>query len=85
MSRFRIFLISGLVALGGFVAAAPSASAQAETQAHGSCLGVLSSFAGSQQDDDILREDFAPAPGGDVAAVAEQKGNLTFCAGLIGF
>ena len=83
MSRFRIFLASGLVALACLAAAAPSASAQAQTQAHGSCLGVLSAFAGSVQGDEIFRQDFAPAPGPDVAAIAQQKGTLPECAALL--
>jgi hypothetical protein len=83
MSRFRIFLASGLVALAGLAAEAPSASAQAQTQAHGSCVGVLSAFAGSVQGDEIFRQDFAPTPGPDVAAVAQQKGTLDDCAALL--
>jgi hypothetical protein len=83
MSRSRIFLISGLVALGGLAAAAPSASAQAQTQEHGSCAGVLSAFVGSQQGDEFFRQDFAPLPGGLVSSVAQQNGDLTFCATLI--
>jgi hypothetical protein len=80
MSRFRMFVVSGLVALGGLVAAAPSASAQFQTQKHGSCVGVLSSFAGSQLQ---IRQDFAPAPGGVVSSIARQKGDLLFCLGLL--
>jgi hypothetical protein len=83
MSRFRIVLASGLVALAGLAAAAPSASAQAQTQAHGSCLGVLSAFAGSVQGDEIFRQDFAPAPGAAVAAIAQKKGTLSECAALL--
>jgi hypothetical protein len=84
MSRFRIFLISGLVALAGLAAAAPSASAQAQTQAHGSCAGVLSAAAASVQDDEFFRQDFAPLPGELVSGIAGQKGDLAFCATLIG-
>jgi hypothetical protein len=83
MSRFRIFLISGFVALASLAAAAPSASAQAQTQAHGSCAGVLSAAAGVQGDE-FFRQDFAPAPGELVSGVAGQKGDLAFCASLIG-
>lgn len=83
MSRFRIFLVAGLLALGGLAAAAPSASAQAQTQAHASCLGVLSAFAGSQQGDPFLRQDFAPFPGQLVSVGARLKGNLPFCASLL--
>jgi hypothetical protein len=83
MSRCRIFLASGLVALAGLAAAAP-ASAQAQPPANASCVGVLSAFAGSVQGDEILRQDFAPAPGADVAAVAQQTGTVQECAALIG-
>jgi hypothetical protein len=81
MSRCRIFLASGLVALAGLAAAAPSASAQ--PPANASCVGVLSAFAGSVQGDEIQRQDFAPAPGADVAAVARQTGTVPECAALI--
>lgn len=84
MSRPRRLLVAALCALAACAATAPSASAQAQTQQHGSCLGVLSAFAGSQQGDTIFRQDFAPAPGGVVAGVAGQKGDLGFCASLIG-
>jgi hypothetical protein len=83
MSRCRTFLVAGLVAVAGLAAAAPSASAQAQTQEHGSCLGVLSAFAGSQQNDAIFRQDFAPAPGALVSGGAQLKGDLTFCATLV--
>jgi hypothetical protein len=84
MSRFRKFLISGLVASASLAAAAPSASAQAQTQAHGSCAGVLSAAAASVQGDEFFRQDFAPLPGDLVSGIAGQKGDLVFCAGLIG-
>lgn len=83
MTRFRIFLVCGLVALAGLVVAAPSASAQAQTQEHGSCGGVLSAFVGSQQGDEFFRQDFAPLPGDLVSSIARQKGDLTFCATLV--
>jgi hypothetical protein len=83
MSRFRTFLTAGLVALACFALTAPSASAQAQTQAHGSCAGVLSAFAASQQGDEFFRQDFAPLAGELISAVAEQKGDLVFCASLI--
>lgn len=83
MSRCRIFLASGLVALAGLAAAAPSASAQAQPPANASCVGVLSAFAGSVQGDEIRRQDFAPALGADVAAVAQQTGTFEECAALI--
>jgi len=54
---------------------APSASAQYQNQAHGSCVGVLSAFIASVQDDELLRQDFAPVPGQVVTVVAHQKGN----------
>jgi len=85
MSRPRRLLVAALCGLAALAATAPAASAQGQTQQHGSCLGVLSSFAGSVQGDDILRQDFAPAPGQNVAAVSQEKGNLGFCASLIGF
>ena len=84
MTRFRIFLISALVTLAALAAVAPSASAQAQTQAHGSCVGVLSAFAGSQQGDPFFRQDFAPLPGGLISGLAQEKGNLLFCGGFIG-
>jgi hypothetical protein len=84
MSRFRMLVISGLVALAGLAAAAPSASAQAQTQAHGSCAGVLSAAAASVQGDEFFRQDFAPLPGATVSGIAGQKGNLAFCASLLG-
>jgi hypothetical protein len=84
MTRFRIFLVSGLVALAGLVVAAPSASAQAQAQAHGSCAGVLSSAAASVQGDEFFRQDFAPLPGATVSGIAGQKGDLVFCASLLG-
>ena len=64
MSRFRVFVISGLVALAGLAAAAPGASAQASEE-HASCLGVLSSVSGSQLHGvpGLQRQDFAPFPG----------------------
>jgi hypothetical protein len=85
MSRFRVFLISGLVALACLAAVGSSASAQAQTQADGSCNGVLSSFAGSVQGDEFFRQDFAPRPGANVSRVAHQSGDLGFCASLIVF
>jgi len=83
MSRLRTFVVCGLVALAGLAALAPSASAQAETQRHGSCAGVLSSFAAFQRDDELVRQDFAPLPGGVVATIAQEKGLLATCATFV--
>jgi len=58
MTRFRVFLVTALLAVAGLAAAAPSASAAANDE-HASCLGSLSSFAGQLQ----IRDDFAPQPG----------------------
>jgi hypothetical protein len=80
MSRPRKFVVSVLVSLAGLAAMASSASAQAETQRHGSCAGVLSAFAGSQRDDEFFRQDFAPLPGDVVASIAQDKGLLADCA-----
>lgn len=74
MSRFRVFLVTGLVALAGLAAAAPSASAQANDD-HASCLGSLSAFAGSLQ----LRDDFAPESGETVSFGAQQHFDLATC------
>jgi hypothetical protein len=79
MSRIRVFLISGLVALGGLAAAAPVVSAQEQTQENASCPGVLSSVGGPLQ----LRDDFAPAPGEEVSGRAQQKGDFEFCFSLL--
>jgi hypothetical protein len=74
MSRFRMFLVAALVSLAGLAAAAPSASAMANDD-HASCLGTLSSFAGSLQ----LRDDFAPQPGEIVSFGARQHFDLATC------
>jgi len=80
MSRFRLFLVTGLVALAGLAAAAPSASAAANDE-HASCLGSLSSFAGPLQ----LRDDFAPQPGARVSFGAHAHEDLATCiAGVLG-
>jgi hypothetical protein len=84
MARFRVFLMSGLVALACLAAVVPSASAQAPPS-NASCNGVLSSFAGSVQGDEFFRQDFAPRPGANVSRVAHQSGDLGFCASLIVF
>jgi hypothetical protein len=84
MSGARRLLVAALCAVAALAGTAPSASAQAQTQQHGSCLGVLSAFAGSVQGDPFNRQDFAPTPGQAVAGIAHQKGTLVFCAGLIG-
>jgi hypothetical protein len=79
MSRFRVFLVSGLVANAGVAATAPSASAQATQNEHASCVGVLSSFVGADPLSDIVvpgvsRDDFAPQPGAGVSGLARVKG-----------
>ena len=80
MTRFRVFLISGLVAVAGLAAAAPSASAAANDD-HASCLGSLSSFVGPLQ----LRDDFAPQPGERVSFGARAHEDLAICiAGALG-
>jgi|SRR5215204_4855352 len=95
MSRIRIFLVSGLVALAGLVVAVPSASAQATENENASCMGVLSSFVGADPLADIVapgvsRSDFAPLPGEDVSGVAQEKGGtpglvtLINCAAVAG-
>jgi hypothetical protein len=84
MSRFRVFLMSGLVALACLAAVGSSASAQAPPS-DASCNGVLSSFAGSVQGDEFFRQDFAPRPGANISGTAQQKGDLGFCASLIEF
>ncbi len=83
MSRCRMFLVLALVALVALAVAAPSVSAQSETQMDGSCLGTLSAFAGAVRDDTIYRQDYAPAAGDLVVGIAEQKGDLGFCASLL--
>jgi hypothetical protein len=77
--RFRVFLISALVALAGLAAAAPSASAQATLNEDASCMGILSSFVGADPLADIVapgvsRSDFAPLPGEDVRTAAQLHG-----------
>jgi hypothetical protein len=74
MSRCRMLLVSGLIAVAGLAAMAPSASAQPPPTA--SCLGVLSSFAGQAG----IRDDFAPpVSGARVASIAKEKGDFTYC------
>ncbi len=74
MWRFRMFLVAGLVALAGLAGTAPSASAMANDD-YASCLGSLSSFAGSLQ----LRDDFAPQPGATVAIGARAHEDFLTC------
>jgi hypothetical protein len=74
MSRFRMLLVAGLLALACLALAASSASATANDE-HASCLGTLSSFAGSLQ----LRDDFAPQPGDVVSFGAQQHFDLATC------
>jgi hypothetical protein len=74
MTRWRLLLTSGLVALASLGVVAPSASAQPPPEA--SCLGVLSSFAGQTG----IRDDFAPpVSGARVASIAKQHGDFGFC------
>jgi len=88
MRRLRMLLASGVVAVVGLAVASPSASAfpppTAHPPANASCVGLLSSFVGSRHFV-LSRSDFAPLPGQDVAALAQQKppgptGLLVFCA-----
>ena len=80
MTRFRVFLVTALVAVAGLAAAAPSASAAANDE-HASCLGSLSSFAGQLQ----IRDDFAPQPGERVSFGARAHEDLATClAGVLG-
>jgi hypothetical protein len=74
MSRFRVFLITALVAVAGLAAVAPSASAQASPlgppqapfNENASCMGSLSSFVGASAlaplFTDQTRSDFAGQP-----------------------
>jgi hypothetical protein len=75
MSRRRTVFITGLVALSGLAAVAPSAPAQPPSQA--SCLGVLSSFAGQAG----IRDDFAPPPisGNSLSMLAREHGDFGYC------
>jgi hypothetical protein len=74
MTRWRLLLTSGLVALASLAVVAPSAPAQPPPEA--SCLGVLSSFAGQAG----IRDDFAPpVSGARVARIAKQHGDFGFC------
>jgi hypothetical protein len=76
VSRPRLWLVSGVVALAGV--ALPSSVAEAAPPADASCLGVLSSFAGEAG----IRDEFAPAPGPLVAGLASQHGDFEYCLGL---
>ena len=73
MSRSKALIAAGLGGLVCLTAAAPAASAQPPPQA--SCVGVLSSFAGQAG----IRNQFAPAPGAQVARVAQEHGDFGFC------
>ena len=73
MSRSKALVAAGLGALACLTAAAPAASAQPPPQA--SCVGVLSSFAGQVG----IRNEFAPAPGAEVARIAHAHGDFGEC------
>ena len=72
MSSLKLVLVTGAVAAAGLVAA-PAATAQ--PPANASCVGALSSVAGQTG----VRSEFAPAPGAEVAALAQQHGDFAYC------